>query len=80
MDLGLGGLKLVIQVLYERQIVALQIIHVPAHAGEALTEPEIVGGIGLGGFSLCPVPVAPVLEIHHMDVMTADGRALVLEA
>ena len=68
-----------VKVLYEGEIVALEILHAAAHAGKTFAETEIVGGIGFGRFAGGPIPIAAVLEIDDVDGVAADDGAILLE-
>ena len=47
----------------EGGIVALEVVHRGAHAGETLAETKVVGGVCLGWLALRPIPTAAVLKI-----------------
>src|ERR1017187_3071137 len=80
-ELWLAGLvQFPQEVMDEGHIVALQIGHAAAHPGVALAEAQIVGRIVLGRFALGPVPLAAVLQIHHIDGVAPDNRASGLQA
>src|SRR5258705_5944962 len=55
----------------EDNVVALQIMHHAAHAGEAFAEAQVVGRIILWRFAFRPVPVAAVLNIDDVDIVLA---------
>ena len=68
-----------IEVVDERGVVALDVVHLAPHPGVALAEPQVVGRVGLGRLALRPVPAAAVLEVDDVDGVAGDDRPAVLE-
>ena len=64
----------------EERVVALKIVHDPTHPRKALTEPEVVGGVCLGGLSFSPIPISAVLEIDDVDGVILHDIATALQA
>ena len=55
-------------------------MHCPAHAGEALTEAQVIGGIILRRLAFGPIPIATVLKIDDEDRVIVDDLPLCLKA
>src|SRR3954468_23426545 len=66
--------------LHEGEVIALQILHAPAHSRKAFAEAEVVGGVGLGRLTLCPIPVPAVLQIDDIDLVPLHDWPLRLKA
>ncbi len=64
----------------EVDVVALVIMHSAVHAVVAFAKTQVIGGVVFGGFALGPVPVATILDIHHVEGMAADDFAIGLQA
>src|SRR5262249_24598580 len=63
----------------EGHVVALHVVQGTAHAGEALAESQVIGGMGLRGLPTAPVPVTSILEVAHVKLMVADDIEAFLE-
>ena len=72
-------LKPAIEMMDERQIVALHVVQRAAHPRVALAEPEVIGGVVLGRLAPGPVPAAAVLEVDDVEAMAADDVAAGLQ-
>src|SRR5438045_6485449 len=74
-----GSCERVIKVMQEGDIVALEVMHCPAHAGEALTKAQVIGSVVLRRLAFAPIPVAAVLKVDDEDRVIVDDFALGLE-
>src|SRR3954467_8575618 len=70
----------VIKVMQEGDIVALEVMHCPAHAGEALTEAQVIGSVVLRRLAFAPIPVAAVLKVDDEGRGIVDDSSFGLEA
>ena len=68
-----------VEVLNEGRIVALEVMHGPAHPGVALAEPEIIRGVRLGGLASGPVPPPAILQVDNVKRMTTHNITAVLQ-
>ena len=64
----------------ESDIVALHIIHRAAHAREAFAEAQVVRWIVLRRFTLRPIPIPSVLDVHDIERMVVHNLASCLES
>src|SRR5436309_3234890 len=64
----------------ERDVIALHVTHLAAHSREARAEAQVVGGIVLGRFTLRPIPLPAILNVHDVNSMVMNGRTPALEA
>ena len=56
-----------VQIVNERRVVALQIVHAAPHARVAFAKAQVIGGVCFGRFAGGPVPAAAVLEVDDED-------------
>ena len=68
------------QVMGESDIVALEIMHRAAHAGETFAEAEVVGGIIFRRFALRPIPVSTILNVDNVKIMIVNDGPAILQA
>lgn len=64
----------------ELQVIHAGVAHGATHARKTFAEAQIIGRIGLGRLALGPIPVAPVLQVHHLDGERMDRRTTGLQA
>src|SRR5215813_653603 len=77
---GVSSCQLVEQMMQERHIIALEVLHGATHPGKAFAESQIVSRIVFGRFALRPVPSATILDVHNVDRMFAYDRSTGLNA
>ena len=71
---------LIAQVLKERDVIALEVMHHAPHPREAFAKPQIISGIVLWGFTLRPIPIAAVLDIDNVNRVVVDDAVFILKA
>src|ERR1043166_3979596 len=77
---GLGSrLQGVQKVMGKNNVVALQVVHGSSHAGKAFAEAQVIGRVVLGRLTLGPVPMAAVLQIHDVNLLSTHDGAAVLQ-
>src|SRR6266480_3898462 len=67
------------QLVREQDIIALQIMHRTAHAGETFAEAKVVGRIVLWRFAFGPIPVSAILNVYDVNVVFMDNGPAFLE-
>src|SRR4051812_27274968 len=55
---GFSGRQRMVQLMHERDVIRLHIVHGAAHARVAFAEAQVIGGVGLRRLAVRPVPAA----------------------
>src|SRR5438093_8341837 len=66
------ALQRVKQMMQKQDVVALHVLHRPAHARITLAETEVIRRIVLGRLPFGPIPVATLLQIDHVNGLVFD--------
>src|SRR4051812_8642618 len=68
------------EIVGEKDVVALEIMHHAAHPGKALTKPEVVSRVVLRRLSFRPIPISAILQIDDIDLVIPDDFPASLQA